>query len=224
MPSRRVVQAEALGWLAANPAEEHASVVTSLPDVSATDARDVDPWRAWFVSAARALVRWVPETGVAIFYQSDIRRGGEWIDKGYLVMRAAEEERAKVIFHKIVCRKPAGTVSVGRPSYSHMIAIARGERALPKRPGPDVLADAGAMSWRRAMGASACRVACQFLRDETDTRVVVDPFCGRGTVLAVANEMGFDALGVDVLAKRCRAARNAKTGSEGVDDKEPHER
>ena len=74
------------------------------------------------------------------------------------------------------------------------------------------------------MGASACRVACQFLRDETDTRVVVDPFCGRGTVLAVANEMGFDALGVDVLAKRCRAARNAKTGSEGVDDKEPHER
>ncbi len=224
MPSRRVVQAEALGWLAANPAEEHASVVTSLPDVSETDARDVDPWRAWFVSAARALVRWVPETGVAIFYQSDIRRGGEWIDKGYLVMRAAEEERAKVIFHKIVCRKPAGTVSVGRPSYSHMIAIARGERALPKRPGPDVLADAGAMSWSRAMGASACRVACQFLRDETDTRVVVDPFCGRGTVLAVANEMGFDALGVDVLAKRCRAARNAKTGSEGVDDKEPHER
>lgn len=224
MPSRRVVQAEALGWLAANPAEEHASVVTSLPDVSETDARDVDPWRAWFVSAARALVRWVPEAGVAIFYQSDIRRGGEWIDKGYLVMRAAEEERAKVIFHKIVCRKPAGTVSVGRPSYSHMIAIARGERALPKRPGPDVLADAGAMSWSRAMGASACRVACQFLRDETDTRVVVDPFCGRGTVLAVANEMGFDALGVDVLAKRCRAARNAKTGSEGVDDKEPHER
>ena len=224
MPSRRVVQAEALGWLAANPAEEHASVVTSLPDVSETDARDVDPWRAWFVSAARALVRWVPETGVAIFYQSDIRRGGEWIDKGYLVMRAAEGERAKVIFHKIVCRKPAGTVSVGRPSYSHMIAIARGERALPKRPGPDVLADAGAMSWSRAMGASACRVACQFLRDETDTRVVVDPFCGRGTVLAVANEMGFDALGVDVLAKRCRAARNAKTGSEGVDDKEPHER
>ena len=224
MPSRRVVQAEALGWLAANPAEEHTSVVTSLPDVSETDARDVDPWRAWFVSAARALVRWVPEAGVAIFYQSDIRRGGEWIDKGYLVMRAAEEERAKVIFHKIVCRKPAGTVSVGRPSYSHMIAIARGERALPKRPGPDVLADAGAMSWSRAMGASACRVACQFLRDETDTRVVVDPFCGRGTVLAVANEMGFDALGVDVLAKRCRAARNAKTGSEGVDDKEPHER
>ena len=195
MPSRRVVQAEALGWLAANPAEDHASVVTSLPDVSETDAREVDPWRVWFVSAARAVLRWVPESGIAIFYQSDIRRGGEWIDKGYLVMRAAEEERATVVFHKIVCRKPAGTVSVGRPSYSHMIAVTRGERALPKRPGPDVLADAGHMSWSRAMGAAACRVACQFLRDETETRVVVDPFCGRGTVLAVANEMGFDALG-----------------------------
>lgn len=224
MPTRAVHQTEALAWLEGNPAPAGASVVTSLPDVSELPGATLEQWRAWFVDAARRVLRWLPAGGVAIFYQSDIRYRGAWIDKGYLVMRAAEEERAKVIFHKIVCRKPAGTVSVGRPSYSHMIAIARGERALPKRPGPDVLADAGAMSWSRAMGASACRVACQFLRDETNTRVVVDPFCGRGTVLAVANEMGFDALGVDVLAKRCRAARNAKTGSEGVDDKEPHER
>jgi tRNA G10 N-methylase Trm11 len=63
------------------------------------------------------------------------------------------------------------------------------------------------MPWSRAMGVTACRVACQFLRDETETRVVVDPFCGRGTALAVANAMGFDAVGVDLGAKRCRAAR-----------------
>ncbi len=59
------------------------------------------------------------------------------------------------------------------------------------------------------MGTEACRVACRFLREDTDTEVVIDPFCGRGTVLAVANEMGFRAIGVDIGGKRVRAARSA---------------
>jgi len=122
-------------------------------------------------------------------------------------MRGVEAEAGSIVWHKIVCRRPPGTVAVGRPSYSHMICAARSPRALPRRPGPDVLPDAGYMSWSRAMGIQACRVACRFLLDETDTRVVVDPFCGRGTVLAVANAMGLDAIGVDTGAKRCRAAR-----------------
>jgi hypothetical protein len=63
------------------------------------------------------------------------------------------------------------------------------------------------MTWSRAFGVDACRVACRFLREETATRVVVDPFCGRGTVLAVAESMGFDAIGIELAAKRCRAAR-----------------
>ena len=57
------------------------------------------------------------------------------------------------------------------------------------------------------MGTRACEAACRFLLDETKTRRVVDPFCGKGTVLAVANALGIDALGVELSAKRCRAAR-----------------
>jgi len=57
------------------------------------------------------------------------------------------------------------------------------------------------------MGAEACRAACAWLRAATDTKTVVDPFCGQGTALAIANEHGFDAIGVDLVAKRCREAR-----------------
>jgi hypothetical protein len=203
------VQAEALAWLEANPAEKGASVVTSLPDVSELPELDLPAWRVWFVGAVRRIIRWVPDEGAAIFYQSDIRRGGVWIDKGYLVMRGAEEEGAAVLWHKIVCRKPPGTIGLGRASYAHMIGVSQSPRVTPRKPSPDVLADAGFMSWSRAMGVAACRVACAFLRDETPTSLIVDPFCGRGTVLAVANAMGFDAVGVDISAKRCRAARAA---------------
>jgi tRNA G10 N-methylase Trm11 len=71
------------------------------------------------------------------------------------------------------------------------------------------------MPWSRAMGVEACRVALRFVREETATRLVVDPFCGRGTVLAVANAMGFDALGIDLGAKRCKAARALTLDLEG---------
>lgn len=206
--SRSVVQAEALAWMASEPAPRRSSVITSLPDVSELSASTLEAWRAWFEAAVGAVIRWVPEDGVAVFYQSDVRRGGVWIDKGYLVMRAAEREGASVLFHKIVCRRPPGTIAPGRPSYAHMIAVTRGAAWPLVRPGPDVLDDAGVMNWSRAMGVRACEVACRFLREETKTRVVVDPFCGRGTVLAVANAMGFDALGVDLGARRCRAARS----------------
>lgn len=185
--------------------------MTSLPDVSEVPALSFSEWRAWFVDAARAVLGWVPRDGVTMFYQSDIRHAGEWIDKAYLVQRAAEGGAAKLLFHKIVCRKPAGTVGFGRATYSHLLAFG-GEAlelgSLASSPsGPDVLPEAGTMSFSRAMGLAAARLACTFLRDATATRVVVDPFCGQGGVLAVANAMGFDAIGIDLSARRCRSAR-----------------
>jgi hypothetical protein len=218
--TRTVIEADALAWMDAHPADVGASVITSLPDSSELSHLRFDEWRAWFIDAAARVIRWVPEDGAAIFYQSDIRHGGVWIDKGYLVMRAAEDARAAIAWHTIVCRRPPGTVSPRRPSYSHMICVCRSPRAAARRPGPDVLPDAGFMPWSRAMGVEACRAACRYLRDETATRVVVDPFCGRGTVLAVANAMGLDAIGVDVSAKRCRAARALVVGDGEVDSRD----
>jgi hypothetical protein len=166
-----------------------------------------DEWRAWFTEAARKVIAWTPNDGVAIFYQSDVRHQGALVDKSYFVLRAAEAQGAVVLWRKVVCRKPPGTISFGRPSYSHMLCIGHTPRATTRRPGPDVLPDAGFMPWSRAMGVTACRVACEYLRDEIGATCVVDPFCGRGTVLAVANALGLHALGVELGAKRCRTAR-----------------
>ncbi len=206
-PSRRVVQADALAFMNEHALGAGASVITSLPDISELPEIDESSWRAWFVDAARRVIRWLPPSGAAIFYQSDVRHQGAWIDKGYLVLRAADEERAPLAWHKIVCRRPAGSASFGRATYSHMICVARATLPTPRAASPDVLPAAGAVSWTRGMGIEACTVACRFLKDEVGATLIVDPFCGRGTVLAVANSLGLDALGIDKSAKRCRAAR-----------------
>jgi len=209
-PLLEVIQAEALAWLDEHPADPGTSVVTSLPDVSELPELGFEGWRAWFVGAAERVMRWVPDDGVAIFYQSDIRWESVWIDKGHLVHSAADAAGCVLLFHKIVCRSAPGTISWGRASYSHLLCVAKAPLERSRKPGPDVLPDAGVMPWSRAMGVEACRLACAFLRDNTGTRRVVDPFCGKGTALAVANTYGFDALGVERSGRRCRAARKLR--------------
>ena len=204
---RTIIQGDALAWLDENVASPRTSVITSLPDVSELEL-DLAGWKAWFVATSEKVIRWVPEGGVAIFFQSDIRLRGAVIDKSSLVMRAAELAGADMVWHKIVCRRPPGTIAHGRPSWSHMLAFMRGPWEPPRSPGPEVLPDAGFMPWSRAMGVEACRVACRYLRDNTTTETVVDPFCGQGTVLAVAESTGFAAVGVERSTKRCKAARN----------------
>jgi hypothetical protein len=207
---RTVHHGDALAWLRAAGSLRGASVVTSLPDVSELPAMSLDEWRRWFDEAAVLTMQSVPVEGVAIFFQSDIKRDGLWVDKGIMVARAAERAGMGLLFHKIVCRKPAGTVTFGRASYTHLLGFARELRLPLRRATADVLPDAGLMPGAKAMGVNACIEACRFILGETSTRTVVDPFCGWGTVLAVANALGLDAVGVDLSIRMCRRARTLR--------------
>jgi hypothetical protein len=207
---RSVFHADALPWLRAHAPLPGASIVTSLPDVSEVPALGLEGWQRWFAEAAAAIVGAVGDQGAAIFFQSDVRHGGLWIDKGALVIRAAEDAGARLLFHKIVCRKPPGTVTIGRASYSHLLGFARVLRPSLRSCTADVLADAGFMPGRKSMGVAACVDACRFVLAETATRTIVDPFCGYGTVLAVANALGLDAIGVDLSARMCRRAQTLR--------------
>jgi hypothetical protein len=206
-PRREVHHADALAWLRARGRLDGCSVVTSLPDVVEMAGMGLEAWTRWFVDASGAVLAAVPDEGVAIFFQSDVKRAGRWIDKGALVQRAAAAAGVPLLFHKIVCRKPAGTVTHGRASYSHLLAFSCGVRPKPERATADVLPDGGFQASAKSMGVTACLDACRFVARETSTRTIVDPFCGYGTVLAVANALGLDAVGVDVSSRMARRAR-----------------
>lgn len=205
--ARIVYEGDALEWLAGRGVLDGASVVTSLPDFSEFPNFSLDEWKAWFLGAVVRVLQSIPENGVAIFYQTDRKRDGEWINKSYLCQQAAGSVGHKLLWHKVVCRAPAGNITFGNPSYSHMLCFSKGVLAAVKNSSADVLPAAGFTTWTRGMGTLACQAACNFILKNTETRTIVDPFCGHGTVLAVANDLGLDSVGVEISRKRARQAR-----------------
>merc|ERR1711920_1205963 len=76
---------------------------------------------------------------------------------------------------------------------------------------PDVLAR-GQKPWAlrkaaRCMGSNSVHVVLKWaLRRLPGVDTVVDPFCGAGTVLAIANALGLHAIGVDISPRRVKQA------------------
>jgi hypothetical protein len=167
----------------------------------------LDAWRGWFTAAAELACRAVADRAVAVFYQSDVTIAGRWIDKRHLVHTGADRAGSACLFHKIVCRSPAGTPTPGRPAYSRLLGFSRGLRLDDPSATPDVLPQLGAMTWKKAMGVAACEATCRFLLAHTACRTVLDPFCGMGTMLAVAEAHGMAAVGVELSPRRAARAR-----------------
>ena len=205
--SRVVHHGDGLGFLATPLPADHA-VFTSLPDHSELPELGVAGWRTWFIDTVALACRAVAADAVAVFYQTDVKYDGRWIDKGHMVLCGAEAAGSHALFHKIVCRVPAGMTTFGRPAYAHLVCVSRERRLAPGASTPDVLPALGKMSWARAMGSAACEVAIGFIAS-TGARVVVDPFCGQGSALAAANAHGLDAIGVELSKRRAQKARTA---------------
>src|SRR5687768_73922 len=99
-PTRIVHQGDALAWLAERGELTGCSLLTSLPDVSELPL-PFAAWRAWFIDAAAAVLRACPPDGAAIFYQTDIKQAGVWVDEAHLVQLAGERCGTPLWWHKI---------------------------------------------------------------------------------------------------------------------------
>lgn len=208
--SREVFQADALTWLQEKGVMPGCSFVTSLPDFSEFPSLSLEEWKEWFEGAARQVLLATPPEGVTIFYQRDSKHEGAWINKSFLIQKAAESLGRRLLWHKIVCRAPAGYTTFGKPSYSHLLCFSQEVRLELAQSTTDILPMAGESTWTRGMGVKVCEVICAFLLEQTTSSTLVDPFCGHGLLLAVANRMGLDAVGVDKGRKRVERARELK--------------
>lgn len=207
-PTRLVHCDDALVWLENSPILEGCSLVASMPDISEFHGYTLVAWKEWFINTAKLVLSRTPDEGVTIFYQSDIKVDGVWVDKGYLVQKAAEVLGHELIWHKIVCRIEPGKRSFGRPAYSHILCFSKGFRMLDlSKSTPDVIPEIGEKTWERGMGLEACVMIGKFIAEQTTTKTLVHPFCGQGSMIAMANAFGLNAIGVERSPKRAETAR-----------------
>jgi hypothetical protein len=195
---RTIIEGDSLPWMSAHPA--HGSVVTSLPDVDES-GMDYPSWREWFMRAAGLAMLVAKPSAPAIFYQTDRKRDGALISKPELLFIAADRNGLRLLWHKVAMRRDEGKVDIHRPGFCHLLAF-----SLEGRPGaatPDVF-DRGRTVYPNGMGLNAAALAVRFAGKAAEP--VVDPFCGRGTVPAVAEALGFSAIGVDIDPAQARAA------------------
>lgn len=177
------------------------AVVTSLPDAEETNM-ELSKWRQWFIDCVKTIAA-KTET-YAIFYQTDRKADGVLHSKAALVFKAAEMAGANVVWHKIVLRRQPGGVDLFRPGFTHLICVSK--KGKSGKATADVF-ERGKMIYDNAMGLNAVRAALGFIKEVGKVSSVVDPFCGRGTILAAAEKMGMGAVGVDIDEKQCQYAR-----------------
>jgi len=195
---------DAIPWLRARAPIAGASVLTSMPDETDLFTVERSQWERWFIDAAELCVRAADPRGLAVFFQTDTKGGGRWLDKAGLVREGAIRANARCVFHWVVLGDEGAPRS--RAGYSHLIGYSI-EAALDlSRPTRDVI-PAGESTWTRGMSVTAGRAACEAIIELTPTRTVIDPFCGHGTALAVANALGLDAIGVEYAQRRAKRAR-----------------
>ncbi len=212
---RNVICEDALLWLKNFSVSSGYSFLGSLPDISEFPGLTLEKWKEWFEDTAALILSRTSPEGVTIFFQSDIKYENEWVDKGYLVQKAAEKLGHKLLWHKIFCRVSPGMITFGRPAYSHMLCFSKTVTPDLSKSTADVIPDLGDKTWVRGMGLEASLVACQFVLNETSTRTLVNPFCGEGSVLAAANHVGLHAIGIERSPKRAEKARLLQVAPSG---------
>ncbi len=208
-PTRIVYCDNAFEWLDKTPVLSDCSLVASMPDISEFPSYTLEKWKVWFYNTAALVLSKTPESGVTIFYQSDIKVEGAWVDKAYICQKAAENLGHELLWHKIICRVQPGKSTFGRPAYSHVICFSKTLRLHDlSRSTPDILPFLGDKTWERGMGFEACQMIGKFISEQTTTRTLVHPFCGEGSMLAVANQFGLNAIGIERSPKRAEVARH----------------
>lgn len=195
--SRRVVLGDALEWcLGLADKGTNGPVITSPPDAHEIGVSPPE-WEDWFRGAVDACLVLAGDHP-AIFYVTDRRYQGATVSKAQMVLEESGKYAKvgqKVLWHKIAQRRGSGSTDIHRPTFSHLIAVG-GPSTRPGPATPDVFVR-GAVTYPNGMGANAARLAVEHLARQ-GYQHVFNPFCGSGTVLAVANALDMAASGCDI--------------------------
>ena len=203
-----IYQADGIEWCRENP--NAGAVVTSLPDpenIIFPEGSEYEgqPWR-WFRAAIEASAEATHPNAPLVLRQTDRRDNGT-TSKAALafdVLLNRSDSDWRLLWHKVILQQEPETTNIHRPTYSHLLAFGRSAVGPGSRT-PDVLRP-GDKLYDNGMGLATAERAVEFAGSAHE--MIVDPFCGRGTVPVMADALGYSAIGVDLDPQQVAHARN----------------
>lgn len=202
MSKRTIIQADAIDWMRSH-GEQFGTVITSPPDASEINLPP-EQWEGWFFNAVSLCMACARSGCPAIFYVTDRKADSRLYSKPSIIFKAAELMDFVPVWHKICLRRDVNKTDLMRPTFTHLMAFALRGKTKPGTATPDVIYR-GSTLYPNGMGLNACVVAMRYALGFVAP--VLDPFCGRGTVLAVADTFGIPCTGIDIDAGQCDEAR-----------------
>lgn len=198
---RVVICDDAHEWLGKN--KNIKAIITSLPDMEEIGC-DFSKWENWIKETCTLLANSLCDEGIIIFYQTDRKHKGRVIDKKTMISSEFADMGYNCIFSKIVLKQKVGTINLFRPSFTNLFGFSK--KIKSGKATPDVF-ECGKMIYKNAMGFNACEASIDFIKSKIETSYIVDPFCGRGSVLKISNDLGFSSIGVDILESQVLLAK-----------------
>lgn len=191
---KRIICADAIEWLKSNKCE---AIFTSPPDAEEI-GETLEGWAVWFRRAAALCFS--ASSGPVVFYVTDRKSGGRLHSKSALIFTEAAIAGAVPAWHKICLRRDVGQTDLHRPTFTHLIAF----NGSPGKASPDVI-QRGKTVYKNGTGLVAARFGVEWVKGQAKS--VTDPFCGQGTIPAVAEALGLFSVGVDIDEAQCQKAR-----------------
>lgn len=179
------------------------AIITSLPDMDEINM-DIPEWTKWITRACIQLAAALDDDGIIFFYQTNRKHKGYLIDKSWMITNCFYFLGYKKIHEKIVLKQKVNTVSLFRPAHSKIFSFSK---KLTSGKGVPEVFDTGKMLYKNAMGYNAAKSCVNYIKKHVDTDTILDPFCGQGSVLKIANDMGMNAIGIDILKEQCKLAK-----------------
>jgi len=199
--NRLVLCADALQTLQKRDLEP-CNIITGMPDNTEMklDYKQYEEYRHKILP----LIFELGKDNVLIFTQTDKKAtyNGEWFNKTNILYQYAQKYNVNLVFHEVALYANEPSF----PEYQHFICFSN---RLGPRQSNTILAGNKVYKNGTPFGILAkCMGLFSKFKHQLGSNIILDPFCGRGTVLAMFNTLGFETIGIDIDPEQCNYSRN----------------